>query len=428
MGDFEQIYSETADADGLRAANIWYWRQVFRSIPFFISDTLIWTVIMLKNYFIVAYRNLYKNKASSLVNIVGLSVAVATTITAFLFIERQYTMDWYHENGENIFLVENYIARGDDVQLRGDTPMPLGPAMQERIPQVRRAIRVADGNATFRVGDNTFQEFIRYVDPEFLDMFSFQLRLGDKSAPIGHADIILSDALATKYFGEQNPMDQELAVIFNEDETRIFTVRGVAKPFPTKASFSFSALVHFEHLSIPGIDETDWETTTRATFIEVANPSDIEMVAGQMEAFRLQQNAENENRPIAQFEFVNLRSLSVNSYGVSGDISGGTHPASIIVMGLISLFLLLLSCINYMNLAVAVASRRLTEIGIRKAIGSSKAQIIGQFLTENILTCVLALGVGIGVAYFLFIPGFNALVLGGGVNFGDANMNYLWPF
>ena len=428
MGDFEQIYTEIAESDGRRCATLWYWRQVARSIPFFVSDTILWTFIMLKNYFLVARRNLYKNKASSFVNIVGLSVAVAIAVTVFLFIERQFTMDGYHENADNIFLVENQIARGKDVQLRGDTPVPLGPAMQARIPQVKRAIRVGGLSSTFKVGDNTFREYVRLVDPEFLDMFSFELRLGDKAAPIGHDDIVLSDEMAKKYFGEENPMGQDLTVIFNDQETRVFTVRGVARPFRSKSSFSFDALIHYDHISIRGTDQTDWGSTTRSTFIEVANPADIEIIAGQMGSFRLQQNEANVNRPITQFEFANLRSLSINSHNVSGDISGGTHPASIIVMGLVSLFMLLLSGINYMNLAVATASRRLKEIGIRKAIGSSKGQIVGQFLTENILTCVLALGVGVGIAYFFFAPGFNVLIQGDGLDFGDATLKYFWMF
>ncbi len=430
MGDFEQIYSDMAESDGPRSADMWYWRQAVRSLPFFISDTLIWSLIMLKNYFHVAYRNLYKNKSSSVVNILGLSIAVATSIVAFVFIENQYTMDSFHEKADTIFLVENYIERGEDQQLRGDTPMPLGPAMQAAIPQVVRAIRVASGNPTFRAGNNTFQEFIRYVDPEFLDLFSFDLRLGNKSTPISHNDIVLSDDLATKYFGKQNPMGQELAVIFSESETRTFTVSAVAKPFPHKASFSFGALIHYDHLSVLNVDQTDWKTTTRATFIEVNNPSDIELIAGQMDEFRVQQNAVNENQPIAEFEFASLRSLSAASYAVAGDISGGSHPASGVALGLISIFMLLLSCINYMNLAVATASRRLKEIGIRKAVGSSKGQIISQFLSENILMCVLSLGVGFGFAYFLLLPGFNALtaVKGGDITIGEANTLYLWVF
>jgi len=430
LGDFEHIYSEIAESDGPRKANIWYWRQALRSLPFFLSDTLIWSLIMLKNYLHVAYRNLYKNKSSSVVNILGLSVAVATSIVAFVFIENQYTMDSFHENADNIFLVENYIERGEDQQLRGDTPMPLGPAMQAGIPQVVRAIRVASGTPTFRAGNNTFQEFIRYVDPEFLDVFSFDLRLGNKSTPIGHGDIVLSDDLATKYFGKQNPMGRELDVIFSDSETRTFTVSAVAQPFPHKASFSFGALIHYDHLSILNIDQTDWEITTRATFIEVSNPTDVELIAGQMDGFQQQQNSANENQPIAGFEFANLRGLSAASYAVSGDISGGSHPASGIALGLISIFMLLLSCINYMNLAVATASRRLKEIGIRKAVGSSKGQIISQFLSENILMCVLSLGVGFGIAYFLLLPGFNALtaVNGGDITIGEANTLYMWVF
>ncbi len=428
MGDFEQIYSEIAESDGRRAATLWYWRQVARSIPFFVSDTILWTFIMLKNYFRVARRNLYKNKASSFVNIVGLSVAVAIEVTVFLFIERQFTMDGYHENADNIFLVENQVTRGQDLQLRGDTPIPLGPAMQAEIPQVKRAIRVGGVTSTFKVGDNTFREFVRLVDPEFLDMFSFELRLGNKAAPIGHNDIVLSDEMATKYFGDENPMGQDLTIIFSNEKTRIFRISGVARPFPSKSSFSFNGLIHYDHYDIFEIDQTDWASTTRATFIEVASPADIAIISGQMEGYRLLQNAASPNQAITQFEFANLRSLSLNSHAVSGDISGGTHPASIIVMGLVSLFMLLLSCINYMNLAIATASRRLKEIGVRKAIGSSKGQIIGQFLTENILVCVLALGVGFGIAYFFFTPGFNVLIQGDGLNFGDATLKYFWMF
>jgi putative ABC transport system permease protein len=430
MGDFEQIFSETADTSGIRAATVWYWREVIRSLPFFIADTVYWTIIMLKNYFHVAYRNLLKNKASSVVNIVGLSLAVASAIVAFLFIERQYTMDSFHENGQNIFLVENHISRGDDVQLRGDTPMPLGPAMQAAIPQVRRAVRIERELATFRKGSNTFQELVWHVDPEFLDVFSFELRLGDKSTPLGVEDIVISDALATKYFADENPIGKELTVLLNEEDRHTFIVKGVAAPYRDKTSFSFDALLHYDHLRASGFEMEDWATTTKATFIEVESPSDIELIASQMEQFRQVQNAANENRPISKFEFAAVPTLSTNSHSVNGDISGGSHPAGMIVLGIVALFMLLLSCINYMNLAVATASRRLREIAVRKAVGGTKGQLITQFLTENVMVCALALGLGFAVAYFLFLPGFNALFgfAGGGIAFSEANMTYLWTF
>jgi len=422
MGDFEQVFEETAETAGLGAARRWYWRQAIRSLPFFISDTLFWSVIMLKNFLRVALRNLYKNKASSFVNIFGLSLAVGTAITAFLFIEHQVTTDWFHTNGENIFLVENEIARGSDLEQRGDTPIPLGPAMESDIPQVLRAVRVANGNPTFRVGENTFQERIRFVDPDFLDMFSFELRLGNKSTALRYDEIVLSDDLATKYFGNQNPMGEEMVVIFSESETRLLKVAGVARPFPEKSSFAFDALVHFDYVSDVNLDQTDWEATIAATFIEVAHPADIELISTQMGEYKTRQNAANVDRSVTQFNFAALRSLSMDSYRVTGDISGGSHPASRIMIGLIALFLLLLSCINYMNLAVATVSRRLKEIGVRKAMGSSKSQLVGQFLAENMLTCVFALISGSILAVTFFVPGFNALIMGPGFTFGAANM------
>jgi len=382
---------------------------------------------MLKNYLLVAYRNLYKNKVSSLVNIVGLSVAIGIVITTFLFVEGHYTRDRFHENGENIFLIESEIAIGDARQLRGDSPSPLGPALVRDFPQVKRAVRVSYGSPTFQANGNTFQERIWFVDPDFQDVFSFTLRLGDKSAPIKHEDIILSDEMATKYFGDANPMGEDLVLIFGDDERRSFTVTGVAEPFPLKASFDFNALIHYDHQIVYGWDVTDWADFTGATFIEVGSPSDIDEISDQVEGYRQQQNAANQNRPVSRFVFDNLRNLSVNSQAVSGDISGGNHPAAVIVLGLVALFMLALSCINYMNLAVATASRRLKEIGIRKSVGSKKSQIVAQFLSENVLLCLLAMVLGLGLAYALFIPGFNNL-MGDDLAFANAETGTLWTF
>jgi putative ABC transport system permease protein len=430
MGDFEYIFSEIAESRGPLAAKAWYWKQLAISLPHLVLDTLIWATVMLKNYLLVAYRNLYKNKAASLVNILGLSVAVAVAVTGYLFIERQYTMDGFHENGANLFLVENYVSQGQDIEHRGDTPMPLGPAMQADLPMVKRAVRVAYGHPTIKVGDNTFQESVWMVDSEFQDVFSFRLRLGDKSVPVGIDDVILSDAMAIKYFGDENPLGKQMEFIFSDDTPRMFTVRGVAHPFPNKTSFSFNALIHFDHLQILGVDEEDWAETTGATFIEVTSPEDIPSIAGQMNAYASIQNSANEKRPVTEFVFANIGDLSTQSYAVTGDISGGSHPAGSIVLGLVALFMLALSCINYMNMAIVTASKRLKEIGIRKAVGGSKSQLVMQFLAENIVVCLVALTLGVAIAYFFFVPGFNSLFEwnDAGIKFVDAGIGNLLLF
>ncbi len=363
-------------------------------------------------------------------NIFGLSVAIACAIVVFLFLERQYTMDRFHENGRRIFLVESYIDRSSSRQLWGDSPMPLGPAMAADFPQIERFVRVSYGNGTFQTGDKVFDERLWFVDEEFLDMFSFGLQSGTVQALSDPNAIVLSDNLATKYFGTENPIGQQITITFNDDFKDAFTVLAVAEPFPIKSSFSFNALIQLDKLKALNVELTNWARFTGATFIEVGNPDDIDVISSQMEPYRALQNAAIQDWPISEFVFDNLYNLSVHSQDVRGDISSGTHPTAIIVLGLVAIFMLALSCFNYMNLAIATASRRLKEIGVRKVVGSSKSQLIGQFLSENIFLCLLALGLGYIIAYFLFIPGFNNLFdfVGGSISLNSADQKLLWPF
>ncbi|NQV72596.1 ABC transporter permease [bacterium] len=427
-GDFEQIFAEMAETDGLAAARRWFWFEAIKSIPHFIIDTIVWSFVMLKNYLRVAYRNLLKNKASSLVNVLGLAIAVATATTAYVFIEYQNTMDHFHENADQIYLVETRVDRGSSVELRGDAPAPLGPEMLDTFPQVERAVRVVDKVSTVQAGENTFREGIRFVDPDFLQMFSFKLRLGDPTRVLGFGDVVISDEMAQKYFGESNPMGQELTVILNEQTTSVFTVTGVAAPFPTKTSFGFNALLHIDQAQSVGFLPNDWAINATATFIQVATPAELALVAGQMDAFRLRQNEAREDNHIEKFEFGSLKTLSKNAYYVAAYISSGSHPASIVVMGVISVFMLLLACINYMNLAIATASRRLKEIGVRKAIGSSRSQLVAQFLAENVLTCLIAMIAGVALAHFVFLPGFNNFSNGLAISLETADITWLLVF
>src|SRR5690606_31706774 len=137
---------------------------------------------MFRNYLKTAYRNLLKNRVSSVINIVGLSIAIGCSVTAYLFIEMRYSMDSAHVDGDRIFLVENVIDRDGSRQLWGDSPMPLGPAMQADFPQVERVVRVNYGGGTMQYEDKVFREGLWFVDEGFLHMFTFPLKYGDKNA------------------------------------------------------------------------------------------------------------------------------------------------------------------------------------------------------------------------------------------------------
>ncbi len=384
---------------------------------------------MLKNYAKLAYRNLIKNKVPSFINLVGLSVAVGCAIVVYLFVDLHLHMDDFHEDGERIFLVENIIDRDGNLQLWGDAPRPLGPMIEADLPQVEKAVRVAYGGATFQVGETVLRDDIWYVDEDFLVVLTFPLRYGEPTALQDPNAVIISEAVAQKYFGEANPVGREINVRFNDDYADVFVVGGVAEPFPHNASFRFDALVRYDTQQRLGVDLEDWSAYTGATFLLLNAPGDIDAVAAQMNKYLQLQNAASDDWPIAEFRFDNLYNLSWNSFNVQGDISGGSHPAAFVVFPLVGIFLLVLSCFNYMNIAIATAARRLKEIGVRKVVGSKRSQLIIQFLSENVLLCLIALGVGMVLAWGLFVPGFNQLFPDGQslvMDFGD-NLR-LWGF
>ena len=355
----------------------------------------------------MAYRSLLRNKFSSSINLVGLSVAIGCCIIFFLMLDMEYTSDRFHENVKNTFMVV-YTLEGDQRFERwGDSPQPLGPALETDLPQVERAVRVTDQNCAMRYGDNVFNESIRFVDPDFLELFTFLLRLGDRMALFDKNSLIFSEEMAEKYFGEENPVGKQVMVQFHNKVRKTLVVGGVAEKFPDNASFGFHALASYENLDEIGERHfDDWGTFVRATFIQVGSPEDISVISAQMDRYVQRHNAARVDRPIASFGFEPLSTLSWESQEIRRSISSGSTPEALILLFVIGLFLLLQACFNYVNIALAYGTRRLKEIGIRKVVGSQRLQLIVQFLAENLLLCFLALIGGFLLAEVILLPGF----------------------
>lgn len=432
LGDMAEIYQDIAIHESRARAYWWYWRQCIASLPAFIGNSMYWSVLMLKSYFKIAYRNLFKNKLFAVINVLGLALAIGCSIVVYVFIEDQYGRDAFHENGERIFMAENVINRNGQQQLWGDSPMPLGPALLADFPQVKRAVRIDDRRGTVRYGDKVFSDRIRFVSPDFLHMFTFPLKYGNKDALQDESAIILSEQRAIRLFGEENPMGKQISIKFSDEHIELFTVRGVAEKFPLKASFGFEYLVNFNKLLATGMTRLDdWKDYTHGTFIELHDAKDISVIAAGMDKYIQLQNSVNAEWPVAALPFDNLLDLSMKSYQIRRDISDGSTPHARYILSLVGTFLLLLACFNYMNIAVASAARRLKEIGIRKVVGSRKFQLVNQFLGENILTCFLALILGVVLAKFFFLPGFNHILLDPGENQLTLNVAeniWIWVF
>ncbi|PIQ60303.1 MAG: hypothetical protein COV99_11805 [Bacteroidetes bacterium CG12_big_fil_rev_8_21_14_0_65_60_17] len=427
LGDFHQMHAHLLETEGRRAADAWYWRQALRSVPHLLTDTVSWTLIMLANYLRVAYRNLLKNRSATIINVTGLSISVATAVFVFFFVEAELTRDRFHAGGETVLQVMSVVDRGDHQELNGMSPMPLGPAMRASIPQVEQAGRMTWGRVTAGAAGETFDESNWYADPAFMEMLSFPMAHGEPARLEEPDAIVLSHAMSEKYFGDANPVGESMTLYFPDGRELAFNVVAVADPFPSKASFLFNAIIPFTHMAS---DAAAWDVRTGATFIRVAHPADVEAVAAKMDGFREQQVAADPDRPVEYFRFVGLYDLATTASTVTNSLAGGSPAAARILFSVVALFMLLLSCINYITISVGAASRRLREIGVRKTMGGTRSQIVWQFLAENTLVCGLSLGLGILLAYAWFVPGFNAMFAaqGGGVTPADAEATNLWIF
>lgn len=396
-------------------------REVLQEIKFFVA--------MLGSYFRVAYRNLKKNKVSSLINMFGLSLSISVCLVAFLFVSTVLTKDYFHENANEIFLVHQRTIEEDGPQLWGHSPRPLGPAIEESSPQIERVVRIAESPVQIVYGDENLGSFARFVDPEFLEMFTFPLLAGTDGALRNNDQVLLSESTSIRFFGEQDPIGQILSIRIGSRDAVEFTVTGVAKEFPIAANIQFKMLMSYEVFEILGGTTVadDWSSFTAATFLQLRDADDAPLVTRQLNAYTERVNVISEEWQITGFELDNLKMLPKHSDDVNRTVSGGISMAPVIVLSSISILLLLLSCFNYMNVTIATSTRRLKEIGVRKVMGASRAQLVFQFLAENIELCSMALILGLFMTWQFTLPAFSAIV-GATLEIGLLKNYRIWGF
>ena len=418
-GDMEEIFYENAERFSLRKARRMYaWEMIKLLRPNLIKNLEFVNHIiqysMFKNYFKVSFRGLKKNPVNSFINVFGLAVAIGLAIFAYAFTRWTYSTDQFHENKHSVYLTTFFANRDGVSQQYGTTPRPLAELLRQDFAQIKSTCRVEDRNVVMKYNDHVFHERVRYVDPEFLEMFTFPLKWGTAGSLHDVNSIILSEEMSIKYFGEENPIGQSIQMIYGKDQSKVFKISGVAKAFPKARTISFNFLINIENFRTtePGYNVDDWNAFVNATFVYVENPSDLIAIKSKMEKYKtLQNSAAKEDWAISSFSFEPLATLHEQSEYIKDDISRSSknNYVSIMFMIAIAIFMLALACVNYINIAIATAAKRLKEIGVRKSIGATRKVVIVQFLTENVVVTLFALLIGLAMGYFFFIPGFEAL-------------------
>lgn len=362
---------------------------------------------MFKNYLKVAIRNLLSNKLYAFINILGLGVAIAYCVVAYLNHTYNYEYDGFHQNAGKIFRAKTLRVLTDHEERLGIAPRPLGPALAADFSAVENSVRLTTAGAVFKVGENVFNENILHADPSFFEMFTFPLKYGSPDVLQDKSKIVLSEEMALKYFGEENPLGKQITARYGDGKTREFFVGAVAEKIPDPSSIQFDALAALDVLVDVGSDKPDdWADWAHAVFVQVSDAKQIENIENHLTPYVAAHNAAAPDFQIARMYFDSLKNLGRNAWSedLESDIlKRAMHPAGMISPSIIAVLLLLMACFNYINTSIAFSSKRLKEIGVRKVIGGGRRQVIVQFMSENLLLCMLALVLGVALSE-IFVP------------------------
>jgi putative ABC transport system permease protein len=403
LGDFNEIYLNMVRTQGLLRARLWCAGQIVRSLPAFISYSSSWSFFMLHNNIKIALRNIKRYKGYSFINIFGLAIGMACSVLIFLWVQDEMGYDRFHEKADRIFRVEFDQKYSTGLFHVGVTCYPLGPAVKEEVPEVTEAARVVRlGSMLFRQGDKAMYEDNNVaVDPSYLDIFSFPLERGAmKTALSDTHSVVLSQPMAEKFFGEKDPLGQ----VINVNNLWDMKVTGVLKKIPSNSMLQYSCLIPFDILPAAGRRVDNWQGNSILTYVLLGEQSSPELATAKIQA-----TVEKHDPNGAPDQTYTLQPLTrLHLYGHYGFDRSIGPIKYVYIFSVIALIVLLVACINFMNLATARSGKRSREVGMRKVVGAVKSQIIRQFYTESIVYTMIALLLAILLDFFL-LPFFNTL-------------------
>lgn len=365
---------------------------------------------MLKNYLLVTFRNLLKNRVFTLINILGLGIALSVCIVAFFNHMFNYEFDRTHVNFDKIYRVNSFRDMEGREQEYGIVPATLGLEVKKDIPGIEKAARLMRTGSPVKVGLNIFPTQVSYIDPEFLDIFTFPILLGEKKSIENQANVLVSSTMASRLFGKEYPIGKNLVIVNDKNKEFTYTVGGVFADLPQNSSFRIDILSHYDNFKLMWEwNDADWKNTTTCLFIQVPDKSILTSISQSLKNYVPVQNKARLDFRITRFSLVPLKDVGSNSRTTwSSGLFPSLHPAALMAPPIMALFILLIACFNFANTSIATFSKRLKEIALRKTFGGQRRQLVAQFMIETLIVCFMALLVSIIIAEFL-VPAYSSL-------------------
>jgi putative ABC transport system permease protein len=357
---------------------------------------------MLRNYFKIALRNLYKNRAFSALNISGLAIGMASAMLILLWVRNELRYDNFYPNNSRLYQAWNRDRGNDGLNCWNNTTKPLGPALKQTFPEIEQTTRVNwDANILFNYGDKKMNVTGTMVDPDFLTIFEFPFIRGNIHTALSHPnDIVITEKLSKKLFGNEDPMGKTVLL----DMKHNFTVSGLIPDLPNNSQFDFEYLLPWSYMKTIGQDDSSWNNNSTHNFILLKPNTNIATVNKHIRKFVANHQFQGSTNEIFLYPVGRL-----HLYGnfVNGIESGG-RIEMVKVFLIIATFILLIACINFMNMSTARSEKRAKEVGIRKVAGALRKALIAQFLLESIVIALFAGLISVLIVQ-LSLPAFNEL-------------------
>lgn len=414
IGDLEEEFHQNARDWGTIRARLYLWGQVLRSLPYLLSQTLIWNTIMFINYLKITWRNIRKHKSFSLINILGLAASMALCLLIMLFIIDQRSYDRFHEHADRIYRVDSFFKgpSNNNASLYATSPADLAEKLEKEYSAVEKAVHIRGGySGEIRIGEKTFNLQGLYTGSEFFRIFDFELLHGNPETALSDpGNIILTPESAQRFFGDEEAMGKTLTGLGDRD----YLVTGIIDN-SVKTHMQFEALISYATIAnAPAQAErlSNWQNNIYDSYTyilmgEEASPEDlITQFPGIINQYY--QNPDGES-VISRFELQPLTKINLGPE-ISNEIG-------MVLPGIIAWFLvgfgvivILIACFNYVSLTVARAINRGKEVGVRKVLGAFRGNVIRQFLAESVIIAVLALVFALLLLQWL-LPEFNSLFI-----------------
>jgi putative ABC transport system permease protein len=390
-GDIEEEFAAIQECQGRARAVSWIWFHTVAAIPQWGKNSLIWSINMAKNYLKIALRNFFRHKGYTFINTAGLAIGIACCILIMLWVQDELSYDRFHENAEDLYVAT--FSNGSKV-----TPTALSPYLKAEYPEVIHSTRYAtQGKILLKYEDtDIYQEGGVMVDSDFLKMFTIPFLKGNPETALeSPISILLSEEVARKLFGSSDPIGRTLNMNTSVD----MKVTGVFEDYPSNSHISFQFIFPIALVMANNKDYETWDYNNIRTYVLLRKNTPVDSVDAKIrdvvERHRPQDKRAMSLQPITR---VHLNPLYQ---------SGGTI-LYVYLFSALAFFILLIACINFINLTTARSSNRAKEVGIRKTVGACRSHLVRQFFGESLLLTLIASVLAIGLVY-LFLPMFNNL-------------------